>query len=54
MSFISILKKVGTILVGVEHVAAPILSSLLPTLAGPIGLVDGIFQKLQGAIITVE
>lgn len=54
MSFINILKKVGTILVGVEHIAAPIASAAFPTLAGPIGLVDNIFQKLQNTIITVE
>ena len=54
MSFISILKKVGTILVGVEHIAAPFVSAAFPALAGPIGLVDNIFQKLQNTIITVE
>lgn len=54
MSFISILKKVGTILVGVEHIAAPIIGATFPALAGPIGLLDNIFQKLQNTIITVE
>ena len=54
MSFIGILKKVGTILVGVEHIAAPIVGAAFPGLAGPIALLDGVFQKLQNTIITVE
>ena len=54
MSFISIFKKVGTILVGVEHIAAPIASTMFPALAGPIGLLDNVFQKIQNTIITVE
>jgi hypothetical protein len=54
MSFVGILKKVGTILVGVEHIAAPIVGVAFPALAGPIGLIDNVFQKLQNTIITVE
>ena len=54
MSFISILKKIGTVALGIEHVAAPIISIALPQLAGPISIVDGIFQRLQTAVTTVE
>ena len=54
MNFLGIIKKIGTILVGVEHVAAPVISAAFPALAGPISLIDPIFQKLQNTIITVE
>ena len=54
MSFISILKKIGSVVLGAEHVIAPIAESLLPTLSGPIAAIDDIFQRLQATITTVE
>lgn len=54
MSFVNILKKVGTILVGVEHVAAPVAAVVFPQFAGPIGLLDSFVTKIQGTIVTVE
>ncbi len=54
MSFISILKKIGGIAANVEHVVAPVLTIVAPQLAGPIHVVDDMFQKLQTSITTIE
>lgn len=54
MSFISIFKKIGTTLLGIEHVAAPVLSLVVPGAAPIITELDGIFQRLQTGIVTVE
>lgn len=54
MSFVSILKSIGTVLFGIEHVAAPIAEALLPAAAPVIAEVDSIFARLQTAITTVE
>jgi len=54
MSFISILKKIGSTVLGIEHVAAPIAEIAFPSLAGVIGEVDTLTQRLQTAIVTVE
>lgn len=50
MSFISILKKVGSVVLGVEKVAEPVVESLFPA---STPLFD-IFDRLQTAITTVE
>jgi hypothetical protein len=50
MSFISILKTVGSTLLGIEHVAEPIVETLFPA-SSPI---FAIFDKVQTAITTVE
>ena len=54
MSFISILQKVGGILLGVEHVAAPIAEVVFPQFAGAVAEVDSLTARLQSAITTVE
>lgn len=54
MSFVNILQKIFTVVAGVEHIAAPIAETLLPGFAPIITTIDGIFQKLQGTIATVE
>ncbi len=54
MSFLSILHKVGDVAIGVEHIAAPIATVLLPQFAGPISLVDSLFGRVQSSIQTVE
>jgi hypothetical protein len=53
-SFISILKKIEQIAIGIEHVAAPIAETLLPQFAPLIARVDGMFTNLQTAVATVE
>ncbi len=50
MSFISILKKIGVTIAGVEHIAAPIISVVYP----PFAQIDNLFQHLIGGIVTVE
>ena len=54
MSFINIIKKIGTVALGIEHIAAPIAETLLPGFAPIIAGIDNIFQHLTGAIVTVE
>ena len=54
MSFVSILKKIGSIAISVEHVVAPIAETLLPAFGTTIAAIDGIFQRLQATIATVE
>ena len=53
MSFLSILKTIGTTVLGIEKTAAPILE-LIPGISGPVQVIDGIFQRVQQAIQTVE
>jgi hypothetical protein len=53
-SFLSILKKIGTIALDVEHVAAPIAETVFPQFAGPIQMVDTWIGRTQVAIQTVE
>ena len=53
-SFITILKKVGSVLLGVEHLAAPIAEIAFPQFAGAIAEVDSLTGRLQNAITTVE
>ena len=54
MSFICILKKVGSVALGIEHVAAPILEAAVPGLAPVVATVDGLVQRIQNTITTVE
>lgn len=54
MSFISILKTIGSVFLGIEHVAAPIAEALIPAAAPVIAEIDSIFSRLQSAITTVE
>ena len=54
MSFISILKQIGGIVIGAEHIVAPVAEAILPSLSGPIAALDGIFQRLQASIATAE
>lgn len=54
MSFISILKKIGSVVIGAEHIVAPVVETLVPSLSGPIAAVDGIFQRVQATITTLE
>jgi len=50
MSFLSILKKVGSVALGVEHIIGPTVSTFFPAFA-PI---DTIFQRIQTSIVSVE
>lgn len=52
--FLSILKTIGTTVLGIEHAAAPIAEALLPAASPIIAEVDTLFTRLQSAIVTVE
>ena len=54
MSFISILKKIGEVAIGAEHFVAPIIETAYPALSGPVAALDGIFQRLQATVSTIE
>ena len=53
-SFLGILKKIGAFALGIEHVAAPIVSAVFPQYAGIFTRLDGMFQRLIGAVVTAE
>lgn len=54
MSFLSILKKVGSVALGIEHVAAPILGVVIPGAAPVIAEIDNIFKTIQTGVMTAE
>lgn len=54
MSFVSILKKIAGVAFTVEHIAAPIVETLVPGSGVIVGELDTITSRLQSAILTVE
>ena len=54
MSFLSVLKKVGTVFLGVEHVAVPLLSIADPALAPVLTQVDGWVTRTFSAVASAE
>lgn len=54
MSFLSILKRIGSVALNIEHTAVPIISALDPALAPLLGRIDGWVTRVQGAVLTVE
>jgi|SRR6185369_4441883 len=54
MSFLSVLKKIGQVAIGIEHVAAPIISVADPALAPFITKLDGWLSRTQIAIQSAE
>jgi len=54
MSFISILKTIGQVATGIEQIAVPIATAVMPQYAPKIAQADSLFQGLQTAIATVE
>jgi len=53
-SFMTVLKKIGSIAATVEHGVAPVAEALLPQFASEIAAVDNIVQKVQGGILAAE
>lgn len=53
MSFLSVLKKIGTTALGIEHSIAPVLR-LIPGVGSVVAVVDDLVTKVQTAIVTVE
>ena len=54
MSFLTVLKKVGSALVGVEHVVEPIAALAFPQFAAILGGLDKLFTSVPAAVVTVE
>ncbi len=54
MSFLGILKKIGTVALGIEHVAAPILGGLYPPAAPWLAKLDNAAQLLLGSVVATE
>lgn len=53
MSFISVLKKIGTVALGVERIAAPVLQ-FVPGAAPVLAIVDNITAHFQNLVVTAE
>jgi hypothetical protein len=54
MSFLSVLKKIGSVALGIEHVAAPIVALADPALAPFITKLDGWLSRTQTAVQQAE
>jgi len=50
VSFLSILKNVGTVALGIEHIAAPIISATVPGAGIILSRVDSIVSLVQSGI----
>jgi len=50
MSFISILKRIGSVAIGIEHAAAPFINIAYPG----FDKLDAMFQRLQSTVLTIE
>lgn len=53
-SFFQVLKKIGNIALGAEHVAAPIAEVLLPPFAPAIESLDSWVNRIHSSIVTIE
>lgn len=54
MSFLSVLKRIGSVALGIEHVAVPMLSALEPGLAPVLTKLDGWLSRTQAAVQSAE
>lgn len=54
MSFLSVLRKIGSVVAGVEHVAVPLISAVDPALAPLLSTIDGWVNRVQSTVLTVE
>ena len=54
MSFLSVLKKIGSVALGIEHVAVPIVSLADPALAPFLTKLDGWLSRTQTAVQQAE
>ena len=54
MSFWGAIKKIGSVLAGVEHVALPIVEVVEPQLTPWLTKIDGWINRTQAAVISVE
>ncbi len=54
MSFLSILQRFGSIALTAEHVASPIVSTLVPASAPALALLDNIVARVQSSVVEQE
>ena len=54
MSFLYVLKKIGSVALGIEHVAVPIISAADPALAPILAKVDNWVSRTQTAVQSAE
>jgi hypothetical protein len=54
VSFLSVLKKIGTVALGIEHVAVPIVALADPALAPFLTKLDGWLSRTQTAVQQAE
>lgn len=54
VNFFSILKKAGSMVLGIEHVAVPLLSIADPALAPALSKLDTWVTRLTNGVVTVE
>ena len=54
MSFLSVLKKIGSVALGIEHVAVPIVEGADPALIPVLSRIDTWINRTQSAIASAE
>ena len=54
MSFLSVLKKIGSVALGIEHIAVPIISAADPAVAPFLAKLDGWLSRTQTAVQSAE
>jgi len=54
MSFSSVFKKIGSIALGIEHVAVPLLATADPALAPVLNTIDGWVTRTFAAVASAE
>jgi hypothetical protein len=54
MSFLSVLKKIGTVALGIEHIAVPIISAADPAVGPLLAKLDGWLSRTQTAVQSAE
>jgi len=54
VSFLSVLKKIGSVAFGIEHVAVPIIAGVDPALAPILTKVDNWLSRTQTAVQSAE
>ncbi len=54
MSFLSVLKKIGSVALGIEHIAVPIISAADPAIAPFLAKLDGWLSRTQTAVQSAE
>lgn len=54
MNFFQVLKKIGSVALGIEHVAVPIISIAEPQFAPVLQKLDGWLNRTANAVVAVE